>query len=85
MHGYKIGIGVLGDKCCEHKASDHISRASTFYSNYFGTPNKLDQWLLIGLSLGRAGDRIIQLLNIYCKITAIKIETFINVALKAAR
>lgn len=63
MHGYKIGIGLLGDKCCEHTASDLISRISTFYNNYNGTPNKPDQWLLIGLSLGRAGDMIIQLLK----------------------
>ena len=26
MYGYKIEIGLLGDKCCEHKASDRISR-----------------------------------------------------------
>jgi len=30
MYGYKIEIGLLSDKCCEHNANDRISRVSTF-------------------------------------------------------
>jgi len=30
VYGYKIEICLLGDKCCEHKANDRISRVSAF-------------------------------------------------------